>query len=387
MTEEKRIRVLYPIGDFSGSTYYRLINPITAAKRAGALGAIPVKFNEEPPENLFEQTDLYAIAHPDEAVYLKMIELAHTMGKKVVVDWDDDVFHVSPLTHQYNRFGTEDVTIEQDGKPVELWKDGKTFNKQNRTTFSIARNRERLENVKKICEMADLVTVTTAALAEVYLEFSPVTVLPNCPDMRFWKKLPFVPRMDEIRVGWFGGDTHYQDWCVMFPALARAMAKYPQLKLVIMGQLFSGYLKDIPPERIEVHPWVHFEAYSYKAAILDLDFAVIPLADMGFNYGKSPIKWIEMAALRVPAITSYIGPYREMMDIVPENGIFIDDNDPEAWQQAIDVMVEEREFREAMGRQAHRSVRERFDINVQYPLWVKAYEEVLRGDPVQSNAR
>jgi glycosyltransferase involved in cell wall biosynthesis len=155
------------------------------------------------------------------------------------------------------------------------------------------------------------------------------------------------------------------------------MKKYPELKLVLMGSMFKGTLKGIDEDRIEFHEWVKTPAYPYKAAILDLDFAIIPLEDNIFNRCKSNIKWVEMGALSIPSVTSYISPYREYA--TENNGIYIEDNDPKAWIEGISAMVEGAKLRETMGIEARKTVEDHFDINKKYILWEEAYKKLTLG--------
>lgn len=144
-----------------------------------------------------------------------------------------------------------------------------------------------------------------------------------------------------------------------------------------MGGRYEGTLKGIDPDRIEHHNWCDIMAYPYKAAILDLDFSIIPLIDTEFNRCKSSIKWLEMAALQVPAVTSYVAPYDKMMDLVPNNGIFIEGNDMDAWWQGMNKLANEPITRIQMGKTARESVEQFYDANKTWKIWLDAFEECV----------
>lgn len=367
------MRVAYHVPDDGGSTHYRASLPLSTCRRRLALDARPVTRGEDLDRaaEIVGGADVIMVNRMSDVHFPEILSYYHSKGKRVVLDWDDDVFSVSPMSNFYQNLGTENVRANVGGQMVNLWKDGEKG-------FCIADNRARVDSIKRICERVDMITVTTDRLAGVYRQFNDnVRVLPNCIDLNVWQKLPLAHRTDVIRMGWFGGSSHFEDWVMLAQVLPEIMFKYPQLRLVIMGQAFSGTLKDISPAQIELHPWVHTQAYPYKAAILDLDFAVIPLKNEEFNWGKSPIKFIEMAALRVPAVISHVTPYAEIMDLTPDNGIFIADNDPDAWESAIKLMIENPAVRAKIADQAYRSVVGNFDIEQQFPLWVNAYKEVM----------
>lgn len=315
--------------------------------------------------------DLYVMARTCHPNYLELVHQIHSKGKKVALDWDDDVFRVSPLSDHYHKWGTEAFSA----CGLDVWIPGKNLD--------VERNKQNLDTVKRICEAVDMITVTTERLGLVYREFNEnIRVLPNCVDLELWERLPLLRQKPEIRMGWFGGSSHYEDWLELSPILPDLFSKYPNLKLVIMGQAFKGTLKGIPEDRLEIHGWTNFHAYPYRAAKLDLDFAVIPLKESDFNAGKSPIKWIEMGALKVPAVTSLVPPYDLVAEMVPDNGIFVE-NRTDAWMVGISTMVDHPELRSKMGESAYLTVAQNFDINTQSALWSATYKEALTWQPRQ----
>ena len=50
----------------------------------------------------------------------KMIETIQPLGKKIIIDQDDDIFNVNPLSEWYRDYGIDEVEI--DG--VKLWRNG-----------------------------------------------------------------------------------------------------------------------------------------------------------------------------------------------------------------------------------------------------------------------
>ena len=176
-------------------------------------------------------------------------------------------------------------------------------------------------------------------------------------------------------MGWFGGASHFEDWALLGDVLPEVMELEPRLKLVIMGEKFKGALKDVPPERIEHHLWGSVMAYPYRAAILDLDFGIIPLRYTPFNMCKSPIKWIELGALGVPAVTSFVPPYSGIA--TEENGLFVENNEPGAWKKGILQMAQDPAARVRFGGEARKYVETNFDIEKNAYLWVDAYKSLI----------
>lgn len=314
--------------------------------------------------------DVLFVPRLSEPKFIEVLKEFKKMGKKVVSEWDDNFMKVNPLTHQYGYFGTEEYSEIVNGETIEVWKDGKNIDLKG--------NKENMKLLQEGLSISDMVLTTGEDLADAFKPFNPnVRVCPNSVDVNFWNKLPLLPR-DTVRMGWFGGDTHYHDWLMIAPVLKPFMDAHPDVILVIMGGKYDGTLKGIDPTRIEHHPFVDISAYPYKAAILDLDFAVIPLVDTEFNRCKSPIKWIEMGALEVPSVTSYVRPYAQMMDLVKDNGIFIEWNDLQAWYDGLSKMATEPQLRLRMGKAARQSVEQHFDANKTWKIWLDAFEECLK---------
>jgi len=314
--------------------------------------------------------DIIFVPRISEVRLMKVLNEFKKLGKKIVTEWDDNLFKVSPLTMQYAEFGTEEHNFKTDtGEILEGWKDGKNI--------QIERNKQTIAMIKQSLRDSDMVITTTEDLAEVFKPYnSNIKVCPNSVNINLWKKLPLLPHQG-IRMGWFGGDTHFEDFTLVAPILKSFMDQNPAVTLVLLGGRFDATLKGIDPARIEHHNWTDINAYPYKASILDLDFAIIPLVDNDFNNGKSPIKWLEMAALEVPAVTSYVRPYDKMMDLVKDNGIFVEANSMQGWWDSLNLMAKNPELRKRMGVAARQTVEQFYDANKTYEMWLQAFESVM----------
>lgn len=375
------MKVLYFLRDNGGCGFYRLAQPLqTAAVHDETFEVRHVEKgdNEETISAHLLWADICVTPRVFDEKFCNGIEQFKKLGKKVIIDWDDNIFQVSPLSPHYKDFGTENYSHEYAGGKLDIWTDGKNID--------LARNKAGLERAKKALSMADMVTTTTDILANVFREFSPnVKVLPNCIDLDLWKRLPFQSHRG-IRMGWTGGYSHFEDWKILAQVLPEFMLQNPNVTLVLLGQKFDGTLKGIDPARIEYRGWCPTPAYPYVSAILDLDFAVIPLVDSDFNNCKSPLKWLEMASLEVPSVSSFCSPYAEVMDLVADNGMFVEANSPSGWLLALNAMATEHALRRRMGIAARQTVEKHFDIESKWKMWVEAYREVLNGVTSPANA-
>lgn len=289
---------------------------------------------------------------------------------KMVLEYDDNLFEVSPFSIHYEDHGVDEVRVKLAGSNelINLWVDG--------VNIDLAENRKKQVGAVKAMSEADLVTVTTDRLKSVLEVFNPnVAVLPNCIDFKIWQRANLMSHKG-VRLGWFGGASHYEDWCMVSNVLPELMINHPEVTLVLMGSKFDGTLKGIPQERIEFHEWVPTAAYPYKAVLLDLDLAIIPLRDSKFNRCKSPIKWLEMASLRIPSVCSMVPPYSDIA--TEDNGFWVEDNDAIAWQSALKVAIENAGLRQKVGNAAYETAKGGFDIDQKYKLWANAYEGLFK---------
>lgn len=329
-------------------------------------------------EGMFEWADIIFIPRLIEG---KLISVMSTFrqqyGKKVVTDWDDNIFCINPLSPSYRQFGTEEIRWKmEDGSIIDGWIDGKNID--------LEKNRYQLKAMTEGIQFADSFIVTGEALKEAYSHYHQnISICPNSIDLKLWKKMPLQPH-EGIRMGWFGGNSHYEDWrVIMAPIVQNFLSVNPDVKLVFMGEKWDSLLRGLPPDRVEWHPWVHIEAYPYKAALLDLDFAVIPLVDNEFNNGKSPIKWLEMGALNVPSVTSFVEPYDKLLDLVKDNGIFVGGNSMSGWYEGMNMLARDADLRKRMGQAAHETVEKFYNADETWKLWLKVFEEV-KCQPQQS---
>lgn len=298
---------------------------------------------------------------------------------KIVLDYDDNVFEVSPLSNHYVDYGIKECKIVLNGKVMHEWKDG--------VNIDLKLNQGRLDQVKKTLEEADLITTTTDILADVYRQYNQsIRILPNCIDLTQWRKLPIKrSNPDEIRLCWAGGHSHYEDLMLIRDPLIEIAKKYPNLKIVMVGYMPQSMEKTFAPGQVEYHDWVETPAHPYHLAALDIDIAMIPLKDTSFNRCKSSIKWLEFSALNIPSVVSYLPPYKEMADLDNgENGVFIEENNKQNWIAGLEFLIHSSDLRKEIGQKARKTVENHYDANKRYREWILAYEEVLSGDPVES---
>lgn len=303
-------------------------------------------------------------------------------GKKVVVDFDDDLWDVSPMNFAYEGLGTREVPVnyrDKDGtlQKKMLWMDGHSPN------FWIQDNRLRLSMASEMARQADAITVSTKRLQHSMLEHNgDVRVMENCVDLGVWRT--DVNRKHEgFRVGWQGGDSHRHDMYVVAEQLGRFLKDHPEATLVLSGTFIPELKEFVPVDRVEFHPWVNSEAYPYLMMTLGLDLGIAPLAHTRFNTRKSALKWLEYGAMGVPCFASAVPPYTDYIRH-GEDGHLLENGD---WYDALSDAYKRRGAVKALGRRAHDRVAKDFDIRKRCGEWLDAYTDIARGEPRFKQAR
>lgn len=189
--------------------------------------------------------------------------------------------------------------------------------------------------------LADLVTVTTDALARRYGAHGRCEVIPN-----------FVPRASLIdldalrerarregypsRVGWSGVlASHPSDLTVAHGAAH--MAVRGARTLHVQGERDLARVARqwrLPETALTGHPGVPLTAYH--EALDAFDVGLVPLADTPFNRAKSSLKALEYAARGIPSLVSATPANRALSEWV--RGVHVME-DPRSWAFALDRLL------------------------------------------------
>jgi len=320
--------------------------------------------------------DIIQFQRPADENWLNFIKACRKYGKHIVSDYDDDPFNTSPLNPFYQYVGTEPIEYQwDDGTKEMLWSEdmvGSTGNK----IFNIERNIAFRDMFRLNFKKSDLVTCTTEVLANEFRKITPsVAVLPNLIDPTFWPTIPAFQK-NEVRIGWQGGFSHYEDLYNIAPTIKKILEKYDNVTFVYFGdQRFRNLFKDCDQNKIEWQDWVHHETYPYKMTLLNLDIGICPLSDNKFNWTKSSIKWMEYSMLGMATVASNIEPYSSTIRN-GETGFLC--SDETEWQSALEALIENKPQRLLMAKKAFSDVMENHNIQKKAKMWVDAYEAILR---------
>jgi len=353
-----------------------------AINRRGLAKAIVSGRDRWEESNRKYKDDIVVMHNPGSHQQLKYIIDAHKFEwAKIVSDYDDNPFNLSPFNDAYRWSGTADII--HDGKL--LWHHGNHG-------FDLDRNAETVKRIRLSMRKSDMITTTVKPLADALKETNDkCAVLPNCLDFSVWDEARnhAINRDREpgvVRIGWAGGSSHYEDMFMLNKLWKPLFKKHPNIRLVIFGCMFKGTVKEVPADRIENYAWVDVLQYPYKLATLGIDIAIIPLRETAFNSCKSPLKWLEFSALNIPCVCSNETPYKEVVSS-EETGYLRDNasmlsrrNGQKSWESTLDNLIRDEILRKAVGQQAYEHVKANYDIDKNCHLWTEAYSRLLNGE-------
>lgn len=371
------MRILGVERDDSACNHYRVLQPLYKLQENGMANILTIKEGPELATDFATQkmieADIIVVHRPASEDWYKFIKTCRKFGKVIVCDYDDDPFNTSPLNPYYQFIGTEEVEfVWPDGKREMLW--SKDPSEHGGRYINIEQNIRRRDLFRASFQKADLVTTTTDILNKTLSKINPnVATLPNLVDFELYPQVEHVKK--EIRIGWQGGSSHYEDLWLVAPAIKKILKKYDNTKFVFWGDLrMYGLFRDIPIERIECHQWVKHICYPYKLACLNIDIGLCPLLDNEFNRNKSEIKYFEYSVMKAATVASNIPPYAPCIKH-GEDGLLVGENE---WFEAIESLILDENKRKKMGENAFENVHNNYNANSKAHLWLEAYDKILK---------
>lgn len=203
-------------------------------------------------------------------------------------------------------------------------------------------------------EVADAITVTTEDLAwwvrsDLGMRCE-VHVVPNRVPPNFYR-----PMMHErLTVGLIGAPQHQQDWNAIARPVQRIVDLFPNIRLLVVGgQPPAG----VHGANVEARGWQEWELY--RSSVGEVDIALCPLQDTRFNWGRSPLKWVEFGSIGVPCIVSPTVFGRVVRD---GDDAFVARAEAD-WFGLVAALIEDEDLRRRIGQAAKRRIEAEFTEN------------------------
>lgn len=227
-----------------------------------------------------------------------------------------------------------------------------------------------LDAVETCCAVADLVTVTNGALAEMVRRKTgqrEIRVIDNY--VPGWLLRHERPRREHVTIGWAGGASHGRDLHMIAHAVRDVLDRDKTLQLHLIGSDYRPTFGIMNLARFT--PWEDDPADFYKH--IDFDIGLAPIISDTFNMAKSSLKAKEYGALGIPVVASDFGPYQQHV-IDGVTGFLV--RTPKQWRARIRELAYDADLRESMGAKA-REMAAHHTIEGNWQKWASVYSELL----------
>jgi glycosyltransferase involved in cell wall biosynthesis len=266
----------------------------------------------------------------------EIIPILQENGVKVVIDMDDSLSTIHPRNRAFQAY------------------DPRTSHRMNWI------------HAQKACDMADLVTVTTQALAEEYGKHGRVSVIPNhIPEayLKIQRPLNEVPV-----VGWAGWtQNHPDDLNVTRGAINQVLIDTGAV-FAAFGDpaIFSNLGMRLRPPHVN---WGFTSVHDYPKTLVRFDIGLVPLAKGPFNEAKSWLKGLEYASLGVVPVVTPTPDYQNLIDL----GIALPASTPREWADQVRLLIQDNEMRQEMSEKC-RAVAADWTIEGNAHKWWEAWQ-------------
>jgi glycosyltransferase involved in cell wall biosynthesis len=240
-------------------------------------------------------------------------------GKRLVLDLDDDYFHIDP----------------SNATAVRVW------------------DRDMLGRLAHNMGVADLVTCCSEPLAEVLRDYAEnVRVIPNgLPAQLLGNERDYAAVGRPLYVGWAGTSSTVAELPEAVRALNR-ISQYPREGGVMVRLVGIDHRQamglGLRGRQIGALGWVE-RVEHYLKAVEEFDVWVAPYRGTPFNSAKFPTKWLESSILGIPLIASDTEAYRAVIRH-GENG-FLVRRDHE-WGKYLKLLTDDPGLRQRVGMTA-----------------------------------
>ncbi len=218
--------------------------------------------------------------------------------------------------------------------------------------------------------------VSTPALAERVADLrSGVLVVPSALDERLFGSAPdpFLSHSSTVTIGYMGTLTHEADLRMVLAPLRALLARHAgrvRLELVggVAGRRTASLFDGLPFRMREPgneDPYPRFVPWMRQH--LRWDVAIAPLEDNPFTRCKSDLKYLDYAALGIPAVFSDVRPYRDTVRH-RETGLLAA-NEPKAWADALEEIVRDGALRARLAEAAKAEVHGSRMLRTNAVLW------------------
>ncbi len=233
--------------------------------------------------------------------------------------------------------------------------------------FAHVWDKDALRQLEAVMGACDGIIASTPFLAERYGEHAPAWVCRNGIDLPRYALT--LPEREHAAIGWAGATGHRTAIGPWLGMVATVLEQRPGTRFVTVGQPYADEVAEtVGPQRTLSLPFGPVE--TYPAAMTHFDVALAPAGRSAFFQAKSDLRWLEAAALGIPAIAD--------PEVYPEieHGVTgFHATTPDAARDAMLALVDDAELRRRVGEAARAAVTATRAMERMAPQWEAALRE------------
>lgn len=316
----------YPM-DIYGCGFYRMLQPAKVLKEKGIDVVCKYYISEKDFTN--PEFDIAILQRPTHKEILNTVVRMLDKGIKLLLDIDDWIFGIPESSPAYEYY-----------------------------MHPVIRN-----NMMLMMNFATGIITTNNYLANLLKPYNKtIYVFPNYLDFDLWNeflKYKYNQKKDNLNIiiGWHGSDTHKDDLTLQAESIIKILKEFDNVYFKCVG-----YDVRRIKEFREVSDKIIFENGTYPTRFGNLlwnfDIGIAPLTDCDFNRSKSPVKYLEYSALKIPCIASPVRPYADEIGNYLSRGVLSTD-----FYFDLKQLILSKNLRKTIGMNAYDYVRENYNIN------------------------
>jgi hypothetical protein len=275
---------------------------------------VTLQWNEIPVTwQVLSNFDILMLQRPFQKAAVELCQYAKSMSMPVWVDYDDNLFGVPPENKSFQTYNNPDI----------------------------------IQNIKDCLQAADVVSVPTEYLRQVYAPYNQdIHVIPNAFNDTMFRRGEQKPR--EKKAIWRGPDSHIYDLMSYGPSINQVTKEFPEWSFIFMG-FYPWFLAETDNKGFL--PGLDIIMYYKKMVDLNASICHVPLHDNPFNRCRSNIAYLEAtyagmvcvtpAWWNLPGAVPYSNPqeYYEAMKLCLSGEVDLEASNRMAWSYIEDCLT------------------------------------------------
>jgi glycosyltransferase involved in cell wall biosynthesis len=332
-------KVVFLPADFAGCGQFRIIQPANDLKKM-QLDDLSFELIHERVSNDTNFGTLTAVLSDYDAIVFqriasnKILTIAKEMkkrGKKIYMDIDDALFHVSKSNPAY-----------------KVW----------------SPNSESWTVLKEAFQICDKLLFSTPQLADIY-GVSNFEIFYNGLDFEnpiyssSKNRYNDIPR-DKKVVGWAGSSSHIDSLKEIKKAVKKLINQRDDVVFALCSNPEFLEFFDIPKDRKLYVQHKPFELWPPVMSLFDVSIA--PIVPSAFNACKSELKVLEAGIWGVPSVCTLEAPYTRFQKISDGGNFTVYQNDPNEWVKKISLLLDNKEKYEEMSKKTKNTIESVYNL-------------------------